>query len=162
MPTKIIVTHEAAMRKKYGRRWLKVKAAVKKLIAADRRSGITSLFVALDDRKFGQMRARTGTPTTFKDAIDYAYGVHRKPDYIAILGGPDIVPLQDMTNPLTGDDRKDDPVVPSDLPYACDAPPSADISTFLGPSRAVGRIPDLPKTSDPALLIALLGHATRW
>jgi GNAT superfamily N-acetyltransferase len=162
MPTKIIVTHQGAMKKKYGRRWPKIKTAVRKLVAADKRQGITTLFVPLDDPKFGQMRARTGTPSTFKDAIDHAYGTHRKPDYIAILGGPDIVPMQDMTNPLTGDDRKDDPVVPSDLPYACDAPVSDDVSTFLGPSRAVGRIPDLPKDSDPALLVALLGHAARW
>jgi hypothetical protein len=162
MPTKIIVTHEGAMRTKYGRRWPKVKSAVNKLIAADKRRGITSLFVALDDPKFGQVRARTGTPASFKDAIDYAYGLHRKPDYVAILGGPDIVPPQDMTNPLTGDDRKDDPTVPSDLPYACDTPASDDTSTFLGPSRAVGRIPDLPNQNDPALLIGLLGHAARW
>jgi Peptidase family C25 len=162
MPTKIIVTHQSAMKKKYGSRWPKIKSAVRKLIAADKRRGITSLFVALDDPKFGTVRARTGTPATFKDAIDHAYGIHRKPDYIAILGGPDIVPLQDMTNPLNGDDLKDDPVVPSDLPYACDAPASDDISTFIGPSRAVGRIPDLPKETDPAMLIALLGHAARW
>ncbi len=162
MPTKIIVTHQGAMRKKYGGRWPKIKSAVRKLIAADKRNGITSQFVALDDPKFGAQRARTGTPATFKAAIDHAYGVYRKPDYIAILGGPDIVPLQDMINPLDGDDRKDDPVVPSDLPYACDAPGSDDISKFLGPSRAVGRIPDLPKENDPALLIALLGQAARW
>ena len=96
MPTKIIVTHQGAMRKKYGSRWPKIKSAVRKLIAADKRSGITSLFVALDDPKFGAQRARAGTPATFKAAIDYAYGIHRKPDYIAILGGPDIVPLQNM------------------------------------------------------------------
>jgi len=162
MPTKIIVTHQGAMRKKYGGRWPKIKSAVRKLIAADKRQGITSLFVPLDDPAFGTMRARTGTPATFKDAIDYAYGIHRKPDYIAILGGPDIVPMQDMTNPLDADDRKDDPVVPSDLPYACDAPASDDISKFLGPSRVVGRIPDLPKENDPSLLIALLGQAARW
>jgi hypothetical protein len=162
MPTKIIVTHEGAMRKKYGRRWLKIKAAVRALIAADKRRGISSVFVPLDNPKFGQRRARSGTPRTFKDAIDHAYGLHRKPDYIAILGGPDIVPHQDMANPLTGDDKKDDPVVPSDLPYACDAPASDDISIFLGPSRAVGRIPDVPKDTDPQLLLSILGFAARW
>ena len=161
MPTKIIVTHQAAMRKKYGSRWPKIKSAIRKLVAADKRQGITTVFVPLDDPKFGARRARSGTPATFKSAVDHAYGIYRKPDYIAILGGPDIVPLQDMTNPLDADDRKDDPVVPSDLPYACDAPASNDISTFLGPSRAVGRIPDLPRDKDPALLISLLGQAAR-
>lgn len=162
MPTKIIVTHEGAMRKKYGRRWPKIKAAVRTLIAADKRRGISSVLVPLDDPKFGQWRARSGTPRTFKDAIDHAYGLHRKPDYIAILGGPDIVPHQDMANPLTGDDKKDDPVVPSDLPYACDAPASDDISTFLGSSRVVGRIPDVPKEADPTRLLIVLGLAARW
>jgi len=162
MPTKIIVTHEGAMRKKYGRRWPTIKAAVKKLITADKRRGITSTLVPLDSARFGRMRARTGAAATFKDAIDHAYGLYRKSDYIAILGGPDIVPHQDLINPLTGDDRKDDPVVPSDLPYACDTPPSDDVSTFLGPSRVVGRIPDLPNDRDPALLLALLARATRW
>ena len=162
MPTKIIVTHEGAMRKKYGRRWPTIKAAVKKLITADKRRGITSTLVPLDSARFGRMRARTGAAATFKDAIDHAYGLYRKPDYIAILGGPDIVPHQDLINPLTGDDRKDDPVVPSDLPYACDTPTSDDVSTFLGPSRVVGRIPDLPNDRNPALLLALLARATRW
>jgi hypothetical protein len=162
MPTKIIVTHRGAMRKKYGRGWSRIRTAVTRLIAADKKRGIVTTLVLLDDRKFGQRRARVGAPRSFKDAIDHAYGLFRKPDYVAILGGPDIVPHQDLINPLTGDDRKDDPVVPSDLPYACDSPASDDVSTFVGPARAVGRIPDIPNEKDPELLLAILGLAARW
>src|SRR5437867_12336771 len=84
MPSKIIVTHEAAMKDKYGARWPAIVTATNQLIAADRARGITSTFVALDSAAFRQWRARVGKPQTFKQAIDHVYLPHSRPDYIAI------------------------------------------------------------------------------
>ncbi len=160
MAGKIIVTHEGAMRQKYGDRWPSIEEAVKRLIDADRARGIDSVLVALDGEELGRRRARTDRPRTFKEAIDYVYGLHGRPDFITILGGPGIVPHQDLRNPLGREDA--DRAVPSDLPYACDAPAGGDPTTFLSPSRAVARIPDVPGDSDPALLVTLLDLAAGW
>jgi hypothetical protein len=160
MATKIIVTHEGAMRNKYGAKWASIKTAVDRLIEADRTRGVVTELVMLDDPALERWQARSAKPSTFKDAIDHVYTLHRKPDYIAILGGPDIIPHQTLVNPLGKKDE--DPTVPSDLPYACDAPASDDPAAFVGPSRVVARIPDVPKAADPALLLTLLDLATRW
>jgi hypothetical protein len=72
-----------------------------------------------------------------KTAVD---GVFRSvaPDYIMLLGATDVIPHQDMKNPLytspTGDDP--DPIAYGDVPYACEAPYSQDPQNFTGPTRA--------------------------
>lgn len=161
MPTtKIIVTHEGALRRKYGKNWTLVERAVRRLIAADAARGTASSVVALDRQT--AHKAVTGQAKSFKLAIDHAFLAHNRPDYVLILGGPDIVPHQRLVNPLFDADGEDeDRNVPSDLPYACEAPYSRRIKDFLGPSRAVGRMPDLPKAKDPALLVALIDGAAR-
>ena len=162
MPTKIIVTHQARMKKKYGSGWTKIRAVIGRLIKADKARGVTTLFVALDDPDFGDQQAKK-TQASFKAAVDHAYHLHKKPDYITVLGGPDIVPHQDLVNPLTGtDDEDDDKEVPSDLPYACDAPGSKQPEDFIGPTRVVGRIPDLPKIKNASGLVALIDRAAKW
>ena len=82
------------------------RAAVKKLIAADKRRGITSPSRTLDDPTFGQMRARPGRRDPSKmrsitpmDSTE-SPTPHRDPRRSRHR------PSQDMTNPLTGDDRK--------------------------------------------------------
>ena len=78
-----------------------------------------------------------------------------------ILGAPDVVPHQDMTNPAPPDDP--DSHAYGDLPYACDGPYSRDIATFKGPTRVVGRLPDLTGGArDPSHLIALLAVAENY
>src|SRR5689334_22061184 len=51
------------------------------------------------------------------------------PSYLLILGSTDVVPHQRLTNPLYHPDDDDDKTVPSDLPYACEAP--------FGPPRRI-------------------------
>src|SRR4051794_5511628 len=80
------------------------------------------------------------------------------PHYLMLLGAPDLLPQQQLRNPT--DDE--DPSVPSDLPYACPATASDDPGDFVGASRVVGRLPDLPGTTDPAALVALLDRAAAW
>ncbi len=95
-----------------------------------------------------------------KKAVDAIYDAY-EPDYIMILGAQDIVPHQDLKNPAYDPQGDEDKVVPSDMPYACEAPYSKNPSDFVGPTRVVGRLPDLVRSSDPAYLVSLLGTAAR-
>jgi hypothetical protein len=162
--TKILVTHRAALKRTCGTRWPSVSRAVKRLIAADAKRGVATELVALDDAAtMGKWRARRANARSFKDAIDHAFLLHNRPDYLVILGGPGVVPHQDMMNPLTGADKDDDPVVPSDLPYACEGPADDRIDAFVGPSRVVGRIPAPPRgKAAAAFLIRVLDNAASW
>src|SRR6185295_18546805 len=87
------------------------------------------------------------------------------PDYMMILGAIDVIPHQDLKNPLfsTDPDGDDDKFAYGDLPYACDAPYSQNIKDFTGPTRVVGRLPDLTgATGSPKYLLGLLKTATNW
>lgn len=162
MPTKLIVTHREAIQSKYrdGDGWPSIERMIQKLIAADVTRGITTTLVYLDDVSMGGARALRGDARSFKAAIDHVATREPKPDYIVILGGPDIVPHQTVVNPVGDNDP--DRHVPSDLPYACDAPWSDHADDFIGPSRVVGRIPDQPDSLDAEHLIRLLDHAAQW
>ena len=158
MSTKLIVTDEGRMKKKYGTAWPKIKKAIAKLVAADAKRGIATKLVGLDSAELGKSRAKFARPKTYKDAIDHVWGVHGHPDYVMILGGPDIVPHQALVNPI--DDGDDD--VPSDLPYACDAAGSDDVKDYVGPSRVIGRLPDIPGDKDASVLVGLLENCASW
>ena len=49
-----------------------------------------------------------------------------------------------------------------DLPYACDAPYSRDITKFIGPTRVIGRLPDMTGASEPSHLLACLQTAVTY
>jgi len=79
-----------------------------------------------------------------------------------IVGAPDVVTQQDLANPVEGDP---DPDVASDLPYACDVAYSRDIAAFVGPTRVVGRLPDINGargSADASHLVRLLRTASRY
>jgi hypothetical protein len=86
----------------------------------------------------------------------------RTPAYIVLFGAGDVFPFQELTNPCYSPDSDDDQLVPSDLPYACDAAYNKKISAFTGPTRVVGRIPDIQGNADLAYLRqvfdAILSH----
>ena len=78
------------------------------------------------------------------------------PDYLLLLGSTDVIPHQDMKNAAFDPGNDDDRHAFGDLPYACDTPYSNDTAKFVGPTRVVGRLPDLtaraevqPDLSDP-------------
>lgn len=158
--TKIVVTHEGALKKKYKAAGLSViQAALRQMVAVDASRGVATALVALDR---ASIKAVAGRPRTFKAAIDHVFLAHNRPDYILILGGPDIVPHQMLRNPLFDPQGEDlDRKVPSDLPYACDAGYSTAIEDFLGPSRVVGRLPDLPGDKTPDRLVAVIMRASQ-
>lgn len=162
---KLIITNAGALRKKYGERAGEIYKAVEGLIRADRKRGLDSQVIELDSRS--QMKRLKAPPVRDamdcrenKDAID---GVYRSilPDYILILGARDVVPHHDARNPIYGP-HDPDRYAYGDLAYASDAPYSQNPESFIGPTRVVGRLPDIPNSEDPSYLVGLLRIAAGW
>lgn len=162
---KVIVSNFKALTAKYGTAGLgRIKEALKVLSAKDKSEGLTTRVV--DISSAAQMEKFKGKPVTtalhqrqVKSAVD---AVHKAlvPAYMMILGSTDVVPHQDLLNPVADPEAGDpDPVVPSDLPYACDAAYSQDPTKFVGPTRVIGRLPDLTGATDPAYLLGLIQTA---
>jgi len=166
MTDKVIVTNLTVLRRKYRRGLPKIRAAIRRLIAADKKRGIQTKLVALDSKtgmkRLGASRVTDAAdPEQNKKAID---GIYRKlqPDYLVLLGAIDVIPHQDLKNPVYDPDDDPDPSALSDLPYACEGPYSRDPQDFLGATRVVGRLPDLTNGDDPDYLIGLLRTAAGW
>jgi hypothetical protein len=170
MTDKVIVTNISALKAKYGRGLTAIRAAIRRLIAADRKRGVQTRLVAIDSKsamkRLGAPRVTdVADPEENKKAID---GVHRKllPDYLMLLGAVDVIPHQDLINPVyDGSDDPDadpDPCAYGDLPYACEGPYSRQPQDFLGATRVVGRLPDVTGGNDPDYLVGLLRTAARW
>ena len=166
MDDKIIVSNRSALVAKYGTAGVaKIKASVAALVAADAKRGIKSRLLFVDDAAaMKRMRGRAVTdsvsPRQNKDAIDAIFAA-TSPEYLMILGAPDVIPHQDMSNPMFDPPDDDDKFAYGDLPYACDAPYSRDIATFKGPTRVVGRLPDLTGGREPAHILKLLDIAAK-
>src|SRR6187455_3213691 len=164
---KVIVTNTSALKAKYGDKYARVKTAIDRLIAADKARGLKTRLISIDvEADMTRLRIQPvvgiADQQGAKAAVDAIYKRHQ-PDYILLLGAPDVVPHIDLSNPMTGTpDDDDDPTVPSDVPYACDAAWSRRPQDFVGPTRVVGRLPDLAGAQDPAYLVKLLGTATRY
>lgn len=163
---KVIVALHAAMEKKYGPAGMaRIGKALKELVAADKRRGLTTVVVHLDEStemaNYGGHIAQAADARAVKGAIDRIAAAAR-PHYLLLLGGPDVMPMVPLLNPAHGGaDGDSDPLVPSDLPYACEAAYSANANRFLGPTRVVGRLPDLMGASQPTLLTQLIRAAAR-
>ena len=160
LSSKVLVTNRAALQAKYGGAGVKaIEKAVKALASADAKRGLDTKLIYLDSAALGSARVTDpADPVENKAAVDAVAKKHR-PEYLAILGAPDVVPYQDLKNKLfdPADPNADpDRFAGSDLPYACEAPYSQDVTKFLGPTRVVGRIPDLRGAASPAYLISRL------
>jgi hypothetical protein len=163
---KVIVTNLTALEAKYGKAGVKaIRAATRRLVAADKKRGISTRLVALDDVEV--MKKLKAPPVITvsscrqnKAAIDGVYAALR-PDYLMILGATDVVPHQDVANPAYAAGDDDDRYAYGDLPYACETEYSRQASKFIGPTRVVSRLPDLRGAKKPRHLVALLKHATR-
>lgn len=164
---KLIVTNVTALRRKYGSHgYSRIKRAVTQLLAADKQRGVHTLFLALDSasamkQKHGLAVTDASGPRQYKEAIDAAFHTSR-PDYLLILGAIDIVPHQDLDNPLYSPGADDDQRAWSDLPYACEAKYSKRVADFRAPTRVVGRLPDKVADTDPAYLETLLATAATF
>jgi len=135
MADKVIVTNLSALRTKYGSGLTRIRAAIRRLVAADRKRGLRTRLVALDSKT---AMKKLGAPAV-SDAADFEQNkraidaIYRKllPDYIMILGAIDIVPHQNLKNPVFDGDDDPDVYAYSDLPYACEAPYSQKPEDFV-------------------------------
>jgi hypothetical protein len=166
---KVVLTNIGALTNKYGSKGLRdIQSAVSALIAADKARGLETRIIALDDS--GAMSKLSAPPVTKthdpkqnKLAIDAIYKA-LTPDYIVLLGSIDVIPHQDLKNPLYSGPTGDDPdqFAYGDIPYACDAPYSQTPQDFVGPTRVVGRLPDITAGTDPSYLVKVLGVAAGY
>ncbi|MDT4909571.1 MAG: hypothetical protein QOI69_2812 [Pseudonocardiales bacterium] len=164
---KVVLTHRGAAKAKYGAGgWAKIRQAVTQLAKADKSRGITTRFFAVDSANDATRVGATkidspGDSAAIKATIDHIYSAW-SPAYLVLLGGPELLSPVTLSNPLWTGNPDDDPdqFVPSDLPYACDAPFSSSPADYRGATRVVGRIPDLIGLADPAVLLTQLAAAT--
>ena len=156
---KLIVSSKKNLLFKYGNKLSSITALLAKMQKADKANNLDTRLVFIDDatscKAAGIKTTKTVTEASSKKAVDDLYK-KLAPAYIVILGAGDVFPFQDINNPTEDEDMG----VPSDLPYACDAPFGRTISAFTGPTRVVGRIPDLPgKQKDVSYFTALISNA---
>lgn len=163
---KVVLALHGALKAKYGPGGLaRIGKALRELVAADKRRGIDTVVLHLDDPD--EMQPYGGPTPQKPDARSVKAAVDRvaraaQPHYLVLLGGPDVMPMIHIINPAHGGpDSDSDRVVPSDLPYACEAAYSTDANRFLGPTRVVGRLPDVPGARKPDLLTRLIRAAAR-
>lgn len=142
-PVKLIVSCKKNLQFKYGNKFSQVDQLLKKFKAADKKKKMDTMVVYIDDpasaKAAGIKASKHNSAKECKDAVDELFRKHI-PVYIVLIGAGDIFPFQEIQNPAEDEDN----LIPSDLPYACDAAYSKNISSFTGPTRVVGRIPDIP------------------
>ncbi|MRG48517.1 hypothetical protein GFS24_25600 [Chitinophaga sp. SYP-B3965] len=156
---KLIVSNRSALVKKYGSKhktFLKDLTAIKDF---DKKRKMSTVIVFLDDatamKKYKVPAVKNPEDQRQnKAAIDALYK-YFQPDYLLIAGAQDVIPFQELENLLSGDDDEDE-LIPSDLPYACEAPYHTDPGKFIAPTRVVGRLPDVPGSNDPAYFHSLV------
>lgn len=164
MSTKVIVTDRSRLLSKYGAAGVgTIEAKLEQLIASDQARGVATRLVAMDRQRdvdaVGAPRiANALDARETKACIDGIYA-GLQPDYLVILGAPDVVCHQDLANPVLADE---DQAVPSDLPYACDGGFGTETSQFLAPTRVVGRLPDVTGVTDVTPMLDVLKTAIEW
>lgn len=165
MADKILIGNAQAFETKYGKAGRqKIDKAVKALISADRARELTTLYVDISDaptmRRFkGQAVTTPESERQNKQAIDVVYQSAR-PDYLVLLDAPDVIPHITLDNPTPEDDDKN---VPSDLPYASDAPfGGREIRRYAAVTRVVGRIAGILKAKSPDFLIGQIANAAAF
>ena len=167
--TKLILTNKQPLEQKYGNEGFeRIRAAINELVEADKARSIQTHFVCLDDAentgRFG-INPIKGRPTPLRcKRVTDKLCTALTPDYIALLGADDIVPYFQVPNPSYQPMKDDDELVPTDNPYACSRPFSAQKrASYLIPDRVIGRIPDLPgKNPDLSWLLDYLNVARSW
>lgn len=166
MSKKIIVTNFKALKTKYGSAGLKkITTALNAMTRADKKKGLQTTVIDLSDATTmkqckGVAVTKTTNPAQNKKAIDAVYQAN-VPDYLVLLGAVDVIPYQQLASPLTGT-QDDDKQVPSDLPYACEAKYSTQINKFIGPTRVIGRIPDVVGATSEKYLCDLIKNICQW
>ncbi len=162
MRTKIIVTNESAMQRKYTDKWSSIVLLLNCLIEHDLKRGIATQVIYLDHplEMNGRQVTDCKNEKQNKDAVDFICQ-DKNPAYLILLGAWDIIPFQNLIDPM-----KISGVMPSDLPYACNAPYSKNSNNFTDAERIVSRLPDVVGSKEKGfdVLVRTLNailHSTR-
>ena len=177
MPTyydKLLVTHQGALRRKYGTDGAAdVRAALDALIEADEARGLLSRVLLLDNtqsmKAIKAAKVADGDWVATLKAVDLAV-TRYQPSYLVLVGATDVVPQSQVRNPIANRGMDSDPYIPSDLPFACDLPDDwagpqsgrLEAADLMSVTRVVGRIPDLVGADDPAMMLSAIGTATSY
>jgi hypothetical protein len=165
---KLILTHAGSLRAKYGSSGMAlIRSALRGLARLDGARGIATTVVDVSSRAAMRTIGQSAISNPddhqgFRMALDALCDLSN-PHYILLLGGPDIVPLAPLVNPMPAPDP--DPDLPSDLPYACPASSGLDANSLVGPTRVVGRLPDVPDASGTEAaraFAAVIRASARW
>ena len=155
LPIKLIITSKKNLQFKYSRQFTELQKLLTQLEKEDRKKKLDTRTVYIDDavsaRKAGIKPVKAVTARECKRVVDELYK-KLTPVYLMILGAQDVIPFQELENPTEDFDS----YIPTDLPYACDAPYSRLMAQFVGPTRVVGRLPDIPGKADIAYFKTLL------
>ena len=104
---KVIVTNLARLAEKYKASGVTaIRTAIKNLIVADAKRGLKTVLVDLSNKPaMKKYKASTvaaadaADPRVNKDAIDQVF-TSVNPSYLMLLGAPDVIPHQDLKNPV--------------------------------------------------------------
>lgn len=156
---KLVISNRIALQNKYGDKHPAILEDLESLREHDKGRQLDTRIVYVDDAT--QMASMQATPVTdhsnqeqYKRAVDELCAF-LNPSYIMLAGAQDVIPFQKLENLLSGEDDPDR-FIPSDMPYACDAPYDTDPGKFIAPTRVVGRLPDVPGQNDPAYFRSLI------
>lgn len=140
----LLISNYKALAAKYAEHTETILARIQDLINHDRGLGNDSRLAYVDAMKLSSAPDVTDPkdPAQNKKAVDALISEY-SPDYTVLLGAQDIIPYQQLQDPVAplipGTKNK----LPSDLPYACSAGYSEDITDFVNPARKVTRLPDV-------------------
>ncbi|AWO00259.1 hypothetical protein DLD77_00320 [Chitinophaga alhagiae] len=160
---KLIVSNRSALARKYGQQHKSILADLQSIVQSDKKRGLSTVIVFADDaaamKKYKAPAVKdAANARQNKLAIDALYR-YFQPDYLLLAGAQDVIPFQPLANLLYSEDDEDE-TIPSDLPYACEAAYSTNPGKFIAPTRVVGRLPDVPGSSNPAYFRSLVKDVT--
>lgn len=161
----LLISNYKALSAKYGEGLTEILRELSELICSDLDRGVISIPAYVDIPGPYSIPCVTDpeNPEQNKAAVDALYNAFQ-PDYMVLIGAGDIIPFQQLKDPIPPAPCGKEGTILSDLPYACDAPFSTDVTKFLAPTRKVTRLPDIegPLTPDSlSVFIRTLRHAQR-
>lgn len=154
-PSYVVLTTKKGLKTRYGLSGLEeIDTAMRSVVKATAaHPNWDACLIYADDEnsvgKYGLSPAKANDPWGIKLLlVDLDHALRSKGEMIGsllIVGGPEVVPMHHLPNPVDDDDKD----VPSDNPYA-----SADENYFV-PSWPIGRLPG-GEDNDPTMLIKAL------
>ena len=165
LPVKILLCSKQKLTGKYGQRFKDIDESLKALKESDLKRNIKTSIVYLDDKSSenitGIAPISSITSRACKQYIDKLYK-NLNPAYLCLIGAQDNIPFYEFENPLFDPDGDNDQLIYSDLPYACEKSHSTQMTDFVGPSRVVGRLPDIPFVNDYQYFLKVIRNSKNF